>query len=353
MEKVKVAIWGLGAMGSGMAKALLKKDGVEIVGVCVSRASRAGLNLYDVLEVEQGGRPDVILTNDIAEAIKPGTVDICLMATDSFIEKSFDKMEKVLNLGVNVITIAEEMAYPKAQQPELAKKLDEIAKKNGVSILGTGINPGLVMDLLAICLSGCMTDVESVFCERVNSLSPYGESVMTEQGIGITVDEFKNGVETGTLAGHVGFAESIGLISEAMGLGVDNFDQSMDPIVTDVDRKSPFGFAAAGNVAGVDMKGRGYKDGKLIVDMSHPQQIEPEQVGTETGDYIVLKGTPEVNMAIKPEISGGIGTIAMAINCIPQVINGDPGLLTMIDIPVPHVIMDDYRNHVKADKKLV
>lgn len=353
MEKVKVAIWGLGAMGSGMAKALLKKEGVEIVGACVSRKSRAGLNLYDVLEVEQGDRPDVILTNDIAEAVKPGAVDVCLLATDSFIKKSFDKMEALLNLGVNVITIAEEMAYPKAQEPELTKKLDEIARKNGVSILGTGINPGLVMDLLAICLSGCMTDVESVFCERVNSLSPYGASVMTEQGIGITVDEFEKGVNEGTLAGHVGFAESIGMISDAMGLSVDKFEQSMGPIVTEIDRKSPNGFAAAGNVAGVDMKGRGHKGGKLVVDMSHPQQIEPEMVGTQTGDYIVLKGMPDVNMAIKPEIAGGVGTIAMAINCIPQVINGDPGVLTMIDIPVPHAIMDDYRNHIKENKKLV
>ena len=33
MKEVKVIIWGLGAMGGGMADMLLKKKGVEIVGV--------------------------------------------------------------------------------------------------------------------------------------------------------------------------------------------------------------------------------------------------------------------------------------------------------------------------------
>lgn len=83
---------------------------------------------------------------------------------------------------MNVITSAEEMSYPKAQQPELAAEMDRLAKANGVSILGTGINPGLMMDLLAICLTGCMTDVESVQCRRVNSLSPFGPAVMEEPG---------------------------------------------------------------------------------------------------------------------------------------------------------------------------
>lgn len=168
------------------------------------------------------------------------------------------------------------MSYPKANQPELAAEMDALAKANGVSILGTGINPGLMMDLLAVCLTGCMTNVESVQCRRVNSLSPFGPAVMEEQGVGLSVKAFEQGVEDGSLAGHVGFAESVGMIAEALGWNVDKFEQQMKPIVTTVDRKSPYGFAKAGDVAGVNMTGQGYVNGEIKIDMIHPQQIEPE-----------------------------------------------------------------------------
>jgi 4-hydroxy-tetrahydrodipicolinate reductase len=121
----------------------------------------------------------------------------------------------------------------------------------------------------------------------------------------------------------------------------------MKPILTNIDRKSPYGFAKAGNVAGVNMTGQGYIDDKLKIDMVHPQQIEPEMEGTQTGDYIKIKGTPEVNMAINPEVDGGLGTIAMCVNMIPLIINADAGLKTMIDLPVPRAIMGDFRDFIK------
>ncbi|MCI6028472.1 MAG: 2,4-diaminopentanoate dehydrogenase [Clostridiales bacterium] len=347
MENVKVAIWGFGAMGSGIAKVLLRKKGVDIVGVCDIHPERVNRSIYDILGVEKNGRPDVVVCSEIEKVVHDANCDICVLATDSFTRKAFDKIKYVVGQKVNVISTAEEMSYPKAQEPELAAEIDRLAKANGVSVLGTGINPGLMMDLLAICLTGCMTDVESVTCRRVNSLSPFGPAVMEEQGVGLTVDAFNKGVADGTLAGHVGFAESVGMIAEALGWKVDKFEQQMKPIVTSVDRKSPYGFAAAGDVAGVNMTGQGYVDGEVKIDMIHPQQIEPEMEGTHTGDYIVLKGTPEVNMAIKPEVDGGIGTIAMVVNMIPHVINARPGLKTMLDLPVPRAIMGDYRDYIE------
>jgi 4-hydroxy-tetrahydrodipicolinate reductase len=94
------------------------------------------------------------------------------------------------------------------------------------------------------------------------------------------------------------------------------------------------------------MTGQGYIGDKVMIDMIHPQQIEPELEGTYTGDYITLTGTPNVNMQIKPEVNGGIGTIAMCVNMIPHVLNATPGLKTMIDLPVPHAIMGDMRNYL-------
>lgn len=346
MQNVRVAIWGFGAMGSGMARMLLTKKGVDIVGVCDRNEGRVGKSMFEVLGVQRGDKPEVIIINDIDEVLKGKNVDICLCATDSFTKKAFPRLKQVLEHRVNVISTAEEMAYPQSQNPELAAELDKIAKANGVTILGTGINPGLIMDLLVVCLTGCMTDVQHIEAKRVNSLSPFGPAVMEEQGVGVTVDAFNKGVADGSMAGHVGFAESIRMIGDAIGWNVEKYETQMKPIVTTVDRKSPYGFAAAGNVAGVNMTGQGYVDGKVKIDMIHPQQIEPEMEGTHTGDYITIKGTPEVNMSIKPEVEGGLGTIAMCVNMIPQVINAAPGLKTMIDLPVPRAIMGDMRNHI-------
>ena len=347
MENVKVAIWGFGAMGSGIAKVLLGKKGVDIVGVCDIHPARVGKSIFELLGVERGDRADVTVNPENKEVVHDGNCDICVLATDSFTRKAFDKIKYIVSQKVNVVATAEQMSYPKAQEPELAAEMDRLAKENGVSILGTGINPGLMMDLLAVCLSGCMTDVEKVTCRRVNSLSPFGPAVMEEQGVGLTVDAFMKGVEDGTLAGHVGFAESVGMIAEALGWNVEKFEQQMKPIVTSVDRKSPYGFAKAGDVAGVNMTGQGYVDGQVKIDMIHPQQIEPEMEGTHTGDYIVLEGTPKVNMSIQPEVDGGIGTIAMVVNMIPHVINARPGLKTMLDLPVPRAIMGDFRDYIE------
>ena len=351
MKDVKVIIWGLGAMGSGMAEMLLKKKGVEIVGA-VGRGDKIGKSMYDYLSVERGDRPDVIIGSP-EDIITEKAADVVLCCTDSFTKKAFDRLKFVLEKKINIVSSAEEMAYPMANSPELAAKLDEIAKANGVSILGTGINPGLIMDLLVVVMTGCCEEVEHIVSRRVNSLSPFGPAVMEEQGIGITVDEFLNGVKTGKLSGHVGFHESINMIADAIGWKVDKVTQSMEPIVTDVDRKSPYGFAKAGDVAGCAMKGFGYVDGELKIEMDHPQQIEPEQVGVNTGDYVIIKGTPNINMVNSPEVPGGIGTISMCVNMIPHIINARPGLHTMLTLPVPRAIMGDMREMISEDAKIV
>ncbi|MBK8793538.1 MAG: hypothetical protein IPN59_10385 [Holophaga sp.] len=343
-KNVKVAIWGFGAMGSGMAEVLLRKKGVDVVGVCDIHPDRMGKSMFEVLGVPKGDRKDVVIKGDITKVIKKESADVVLLCTDSFTAKTFDKIKLIVELGINVVSTAEEMSYPKAQEPKLAAKIDKLAKANGVSVLGTGINPGLMMDLLAILMTGACTDVEYVKCERVNSLSPFGPAVMEEQGVGITLDEFNKQSAAGHLAGHVGFNESVNMICDAIGWKLDKpVEQTMAPIVSKVHRKTKYAEVLPGNVAGCTMKGYGYVDNKLAVEMIHPQQIEPELEGTDTGDYVVIKGTPNVNLSNKPEIPGGIGTIAMCINMIPHVINARPGLHTMIDLPVPRAIMGDMR----------
>lgn len=345
-ENVRVIIWGLGSMGKGIVEMLLEKKGVEIAGAVV-RGDKINRSIYDLLEIEKNGRDDII-AGSFEDVIKEKSADVVIICTDSFVKDSFEKIKYILEKGINVISTAEEMAYPKISNEGLAKEIDVIAKENDVSVLGTGINPGFIMDLLVIALTGTAIDVDSIKVKRINDLSPFGPAVMKEQGVGITTEEFNSRLEEGTLAGHVGFPESINMIADAIGLKIDpEIKLTRSPIVSKVERKTEFIEVGKGEVAGCNMKGYGYSDGQLKIEMIHPQQIKPELEDVKTGDYIEIKGNPDINMSISPEIPGGIGTIAMAVNMIPHIINARAGLKTMIDLPVPRAILGDMRDLIE------
>ena len=162
MKKIKVVIWGFGAMGRGMADMLLTKEGVEITGVCDLHPALVNKSIFDALDSKKGNHNDVFVNDKIEELLESKNCDIVLLCTDSYTSKAFPKMKMILGKGINVISTAEEMAYPKAQEPVLAGELNKIAKDNGVTVLGTGINPGFIMDLLVVALSGVMTDVKHI-----------------------------------------------------------------------------------------------------------------------------------------------------------------------------------------------
>lgn len=344
MNNIRVILWGFGAMGSGVAKMLLEKKGVDIVGVCDINEANVGRSMYECLGLEQGSRPDVTVQKDISKVVSTKCCDVAIVMTDSFVKNAFDKYIYCLEHQLNVVSIAEELAYPQAQNEELAVRLNKTAKDNGVSILGTGINPGFVLDYLVLALTGTCQNVESILAKRVNDLSPFGTTVMHEQGVGITKDEFDKRMAEDNLAGHVGFPESIRMVADGLGVKIDRIEQTKDPIISNTKRETPYAKVEPGNLAGVRQRGFGYCGDELFIEMDHPQQILPGTENLTTGDYITIKGTPNIDMQISPEIPGGIGTIAMCVNMIPHVINASPGLKTMLDLPVPRAIMGDMRD---------
>ncbi len=346
MKPIRVLQWGLGAMGSGMARLVLEKPGLEIVAAVDSRPDYAGKDLGDVLKIERklgipvSADPDAVLDKE--------KVDIVIIATTSWLTEQATDLRKIIKSGINCISIAEEMADAYAQNPELAAELDTLCKKNNVTVLGTGVNPGFVLDLLVVVLTGGNHSVERIEASRVNDLSPYGPTVMKSQGVGITPAAFKAGVENGSIVGHVGFPESIHMISDALGLGVDRIDQTREPIISNVHRETPHVKVLPGMVAGCAHTGIGYNGDKEVIRLVHPQQIHPHLEGQDTGDYIHVFGKPEIHMAVKPEIAGGIATMGLAVNMIPHVVAATPGLKRMIDLPAPAALMGEsaYQRHI-------
>jgi hypothetical protein len=338
-KSMRVLLWGLGAMGSGMARILLEKEGVEIVGAVAQTPAKAGKDLGDVLGVER--KTGVVVTNDVGKALQ-AKPDVVLLSTASFVKEVFPQIKLILEHGSDVITIAEEMAFPWASEPELSDELDRLAKQAGKTVLGTGINPGFILDTLVIALTGICAEVKHIHAKRVNNLAPFGPTVMRTQGVGTTPEGFKEGLKSGEIVGHVGFKQSVHLIGKALGWNIDRVVEEREPIITNVPRKTQYIEVQAGYVAGCRHTARAYVGDREVVFLEHPQQICPEAEGVETGDYITIDGTPPVALSIKPEVPGGIGTMSIAVNMIPDVHMARPGLLTMADLPVPRAIVGSF-----------
>ena len=333
---IRICQWGLGEMGGGMARLMLQKPGLEIVAA-IGRPRQAGMDLGEVLGLDK--KLGVMVTDDPDTVLDREKVDCVGLATTSWTAAQLPDLRKILGAGINCVTITEEMADPEAQSPELAAEIDALAKANGVSVLGTGVNPGFVLDLLIVTLTAGCHSVERIEASRVNDLSPYGRTVMKSQGVGTTPEAFRAGLADGTIVGHVGFPESIHMISEALGLGVDRIEQTREPIISNVHRETPHVVVEPGMVAGCTHTGIGYRGATEVIRLVHPQQIHPHMEGQATGDYIHIYGKPEINMTIQPEIAGGKATIGIAVNSIPLVVAAPPGLKRMIDLPTPAALM--------------
>ncbi len=328
---IKVAEWGTGMMGQGLLRYMLDRPNqIDLCGVIVTNPAKEGMTVGELL-----GRPcDVRMTTDF-ESVLAQRPDVVCVNTQSNLHEVEPQIVPAIKAGCNVICIAEKLAYPWASDPERADLFDRLAKEHNVTVLGTGINPGFILDALIVMWSSVCLRVDRVEASRVNDLSPFGPTVMKGQGVGTTVAEFEKGVADGTIVGHIGFPESIMLIAKALGWEIDRIEETREPIVTEVERATQWVTVAPGDVAGCRHVGKGYSDGELKIHLIHPQQIHPQLAGQDTGDYIKIFGDPNVNMANTPEIPGGKGTYASTGNYIPLMQNAPSGMKTVIDLPLP------------------
>jgi 4-hydroxy-tetrahydrodipicolinate reductase len=340
-ENIRIVVLGTGQMGAGIIKLLLQKPGLELAGVYGRRPSRDGLDVGPAIGLEKS--IGVTITNDLHGVLSSTRPQVVIQATYSRVVEAVDEITAALHQGANVISIAEEMAYPTYQSPHLAAAIHRLAVANQVTVVGTGINPGFVLDTLVIALTSVCCSVTSITAQRINDLSPYGPTVLRNQGVGLTSAAFIQGVQNGSIVGHFGFPESISMIAHALGWSLDRIEQHREPIISHVKRRTPLVTIEPGWTAGCRHTAVAYMGGKPVITLIQPQQVYPHLEHVVTGDYIDVDGEPAVHFASSPEIPGGLGTVALAVNMIPQVLCAAPGLKSMIDLPVPAAIMGDVR----------
>ncbi len=346
-EPIRTVILGSGHMGSEIIKLILEKEGFALAGVYGRRKNRQGMDVGEALDLRR--KVGVSIDTDLTGLLDRVRPDVVVQATSSTMLQSEAEMAAALEVGADVVSISEEASFPWYGSPEIAERLDRLAKTCGKSVLGTGINPGFILDLLVIALTGVCYRVDRIRATRINDLSPYGYSVMKTQGVNFTREDFEKGVRDGSVVGHFGFPESMSMIAAALGWEIDRIVEHRKPIISTVERDGgEAGTIRPGYTAGCNHTGIAYDAaGNPIIELYHPQQVRPEAEGQETGDYIEIYGRPDITLSSGPEIPGGMGTVALAVNMIPKVIDAEPGFRKMTDLPVPSAIMADVRTLLK------
>ena len=343
MENVKVVQYGIGVIGQKLATHLLEKEGVEIVGAIDINPKIVGKDLGEVMGIKKLG---VKISSDVDAVLNETKPDIVAHTTMSYLKQTYPQFEDILKHGIDVVSTCEELSYPNAtpEGKKYAEKLDKVAKKGKATILGTGVNPGFVMDTLPIFLTAVCQKVDEIYVARQMDASTRRIPFQTKIGAGLSVDEFNKKIENHEITGHVGLEQSIKMIADALGWELDKIEvEKPQPVVLKKDVASEAIKVPKGNNAGSVQYAYGILKGKKLITMDFKAYIgAPEEF-----DSVTIKGVPPINQKISPCTHGDYATIAITANMIPHVINAEPGFKTMIDLPVPHATPKHMRKYIR------
>lgn len=308
--------FGLGAIGRGIARLALERPDTVPVAATDVAPELAGRDLYDALGLH--GPAPLPITPDPADALAT-PADVVLHATASFLQDVFPQLLGIVRAGRNVISTCEELAYPWRRHPGLAKELDREARAHGVSVLGSGINPGFVLDTLALCLTGACQRVRRIEACRVVDVAARREQLRRKVGLGLPIEEFRSRAAAGGF-GHVGLAESAWLVGIGLGWTFDAVDETIEPVPGE-----------NGRALGARQTVSARRDGRELVRLT----VEMSAGASHPMDEIVIEGDPSLRMRIEGGVPGDVATAAVVLNCIPAVVAAPAGLLTMLDLPAP------------------
>ena len=213
LKKIKVVQYGLGPIGLGIVEVLLSRPWVQLVGAIDIDKTKVGKDVGQFLQNPR--QIGVTISDQVRNVLRNVAPDIVTHATSSYMQTVLPQIIEIVEQNASVLSTAEELSYPFVKHPDLAKEIDERAKEKKVVVLGTGVNPGFLLDTLAVALSGVCQTVNSIRAERVVDASGRRLPLQKKIGAGLSQEEFERKVGEGTIK-HVGLPESVGLIALAM-----------------------------------------------------------------------------------------------------------------------------------------
>jgi 4-hydroxy-tetrahydrodipicolinate reductase len=237
---------------------------------------------------------------------------------------------ELLEGGSHVVSTCEELAFP--LDPDVRESLQKAARAANVTLLGTGVNPGFVMDKLPLTLTAVCQEVKSVTVHRVVNASLRREPLQRKVGAGQTRAEFDQNVAAGKIK-HMGLRESLMMIANGLNVELDVVSEEViAPVVAVQTIKTDYFEVAPGQVAGVHQTISGEQRNGMRIALDIKMYVGAENAG----DRVEIEGTPSISMFIAGGVHGDRATAAMVVNAIPRVIPARPGVLTMDDIPVSY-----------------
>ncbi|HLG18665.1 MAG TPA: dihydrodipicolinate reductase [Bdellovibrionota bacterium] len=322
---IRVVQVGLGPVGQMLTQHLAERKFISIVGAVDVDPVKKGM---DIGEFAKPAKKTGIRIRPSLKDFEKGEADIAAITTTSTLESIAPVLETAARKGMGVVSTCEELVYPWRRQPALAKKIDAAAKEGGVAILGTGVNPGYLMDFLPVALTAVCRSVTAIRIERIQDASRRRIPFQRKIGTGMTPEEFRSRVEEGKL-GHVGLAESMDMIAAHLGWKLDQTDEATEPVLAERSTPSGLGTIPPEKVIGLLQRARGRMAGKVVLALEFRAVVG----SPESRDTVYIDGLPGLSVTIPEGVQGDVATCAIVTNAIPVVMGTTPGLKTMIDLP--------------------
>jgi 4-hydroxy-tetrahydrodipicolinate reductase len=325
---IRVLLYGLGPIGVMVARQLATRDGFRIVAAVDVDPSKVGC---DVAQIAQLPRPlRVKVSPDAPKAIKQGKPQVAVLCTSSSLRIVQPQIEELLKARLPIVSTTEELSYPVRRNAAVAKAIHRRAAKAKVAVLGTGVNPGFVMDALPIALTATCERVGAIAVSRVQDARLRRLPFQQKIGAGLTLKQFEQEVANGSIR-HVGLAESISMVADALGWRLDAISDEVRPKIAGAPVSSEFIAVDPGDVSGIIQDGAGYRHGTAVITM----HMEAYLGAPEPYDEVRITGVPNLTMRIPGGVHGDIATASLVVNSIPKVLSAPPGLRTMRDLALP------------------
>ncbi len=327
MQPIKAVQIGTGPLGVKMADFIAERQGITLIGAVDKDPAKIGKDMSAFGAARNKG---LTIVGSLAEVIaQSGKPDAAILTTVSDMERITPQIEEILDAGIPVISTCEELSYPWDCAPELARRIDARARAAGVAVVGTGVNPGFLMDTLPATLTAVCQDVQYVEVRRFQDATKRRIPFQNKIGSGLNMEQFESRKQDGSLR-HVGLTESMQFIAAQLGWRLDRTEDIIEPVVADRDFDFPSRKVPRGWARGVLQTGNGYVGGEVKIKLIFQAALgEPESY-----DEIYIKGTPEIRSRIQGGVNGDIATCAITINAVPSTLRANPGLNTMAELPL-------------------
>jgi len=326
VKKIRVVQFGVGPIGASIARLMRQKATLEIVGAIDKDPAKIGRDLGEVAGAADA--PWGVIISSESQTVLAKPVDVVVHSTSSYLPSVMDQLLECLAAGCCIVSTCEELAYPWKKHPDLSKQLDFAAKEEGVALLGTGVNPGFVMDKLVLTLSAVSQRVHWVSAVRIVDASKRRLPLQKKIGAGMTPEEFHAQVAAGVIKHH-GLPESIAMVADGLEFDLDDISETINPVIAEEEVRTEFLVVARGQVAGVHQIARGTAAGKEKIFMELKMFVGAKQ----PSDTIELKGEPNLSLVIPGGTHGDVATAAVVVNAIPAVLAAPAGLRSGRDLP--------------------